>query len=127
MLVVMLALILIAVVASIWPGSGTSRIAQYLKLYLGITLFVFAVGTMFSLINLVTAYLGKASTALFSSGSLLSVLWYGFAPVTAVVILHMLFKHALRMPSPFKVSGALAWGGAIAGAGGAAALGLDRI
>ena len=55
------------------------------------------------------------------------MLWSGFAPVTAVVVLHLLFKHVLRVPSPFKPSGALAYAGAIGGIGAAAGAGFDRL
>ena len=127
MAVVMITLIILAALFSLWPGAGTSRLAQYIKLYMGVTLFVFGISALYALIALVTGYLGKASASLFDAGSLLSILWFAFSPVTAVILLHMLFKHALKMPSPFKLSGAMAWGGAMAGAGAAAGVGMDRM
>ncbi|MEJ7648128.1 MAG: hypothetical protein WKF57_03610 [Nakamurella sp.] len=127
MMVVMIALVLLVAVMSLWPGSGTSRLAQYAKTYAGITLFVFGLSVLFSLIALITGYLSQASTTLFEQGSLLSILWFGFAPVTAILVLHMLIKHVLKMPSPFKLSGALAWGAAIGGIGAGVGAGLDRM
>ena len=126
-MVVMIALLIVAMVASLWIGPGSTRLAAYAKFYVGLAVFTFAISAIFALLNLITGFLVAAGARQFGPGSILAVLWSGFAPVTAVVVLHLLFKHVLRVPSPFKPSGALAYAGAIAGIGAAAGAGFDRL
>ena len=126
-MVVMIALVVLALVASLWIGPGGTRLGSYTKFYIGLAVFTFAISAVFALLNLITGFLVSAGARQFGPGSILSVLWAGFAPVTAVVVLHMLFKHVLRMPSPFKPSGAIAYAGAIGGIGAAAGAGFDRL
>ena len=125
-MVVMIALVIVALVASLWIGPGT-RLATYVKFYVGLAVFTFAISAIFALLNLITGFLVGAGARQFGPGSILAVLWSGFAPVTAVVVLHLLFKHVLRVPSPFKPSGALAYAGAIGGIGAAAGAGFERL
>jgi len=126
-MVVMIALVIIALVASLWITPGSTRLASYAKFYVGLAVFTFGISALFALLNLITGFLVSAGARQFGPGSILAVLWSGFAPVTAVVVLHLLFKHVLRMPSPFKPSGALAYAGAIGGIGAAAGAGFDRL
>ncbi len=65
-------------------------------------MFTFAISAIFALLNLITGFLVGAGARQFGPGSILAVLWSGFAPVTAFVVLHLLFKHLLRVPSPFN-------------------------
>ena len=57
----------------------------------------------------------------------MSTLWTGFSPVAAVVVLNMIFKHGLKMPSPLKPGAALAYGAAIGGIGMAAGAGVESL
>jgi hypothetical protein len=125
-MVVMIALLFLALVASLWIGPG-ARIASYAKFYIGLAVFTFAISAIFALLNLITGFLVGAGARQFGPGSILAVLWSGFAPVTAIVVLHLLFKHVLRVPSPFKPSGALAYAGSIGGIGAAAGAGFERL
>lgn len=129
MLVVMLAFIIFAALMSLWPSANGSRLAKYARSYLGITLAVFSVSALFGVMSIVTDYLTKAGANLFGSGSILAMLWTGFAPITAIITISMLFKHVLKAPSPFKPSGMMAWGSAVGGGGlgSAAGGGLDRM
>ncbi len=126
-MVVMIALVIIALVASLWITPGSTRLASYAKFYIGLAVFTFGISALFALLNMITGFLVGAGARQFGPGSILAVLWSGFAPVTAVVVLHLLFKHVLRMPSPFKPSGAIAYAGAIGGIGAAAGAGFDRL
>ena len=126
-MVVMIALLIVAMVASLWIGPGSARLASYAKFYVGLAVFTFAISAVVALLNLITGFLVGAGARQFGPGSILAVLWSGFAPVTAVVVLHLLFKHVLRVPSPFKPSGALAYAGSIGGIGAAAGAGFDRL
>ena len=101
----MIALLIVAMVASLWIGPGSARLASYTKFYVGLAVFTFAISAVFALLNLITGFLVGAGARQFGPGSILAVLWSGFAPVTAVVVLHLLFKHVLRVLSPFKLVG----------------------
>ncbi len=57
---------------------------------------------------------------------MLSVLFTGFAPIAALVVMHHVFKHVIRAPSPFKLTSALAWGAAAGGLGAGLGAGLER-
>ena len=61
---------------------------------------------LFNLINLVTLFLASVGAGIFGQGSFMAIVWAGLSPIIAVIVLHMLFKHLLRVPSPFKPSGA---------------------
>lgn len=128
-MMVMLALVFLAAFLSLWVGGTgrSSRLAQFAKYFVGLVVFVFGITVMFNLINLVSLFMTSIGTGIFSQGSFMAIVWAGFSPVIAVIVLHLLFKHLLRTPSPFKPSGALAWAGAIGGIGAAAAVGFDRL
>lgn len=125
-LLMMIALIVIVLIMSLWPSRESSRLAGYVRTYLGISIMVVSISALFSLITLITSYLAKASTTI-GADSLLGVLWFGFSPVLAIVVLHILFSKILKLPSPFKISGALAWGAAAGGMGKSAADGIDNV
>lgn len=128
-MMVMLALLFLAALLSLWissPGRA-SRLTQFAKYFLGLTVFVFGITMLFNLINLVTLFLASVGAGIFGQGSFMAIVWAGLSPIIAVIVLHMLFKHLLRVPSPFKPSGALAWAGAVGGIGAAAAVGFDRL
>ncbi|ACV79081.1 hypothetical protein Namu_2735 [Nakamurella multipartita DSM 44233] len=128
-MMVMLALLFLAALLSLWissPGRA-SRLTQFAKYFLGLTVFVFGITMLFNLINLVTLFLSSVGSGIFGQGSFMAIVWAGLSPIIAVIVLHMLFKHLLKVPSPFKPSGALAWAGAIGGIGAAAAVGFDRL
>ena len=81
---------------------------------------MFGLQFLLALIALVTGMVNTAGVELFGSGTLMQMIWLGFSPVVAVVVLHMLFRHALQLPSPFVPFGAFAWAGQMGGTGSAA-------
>ena len=126
-MLVLIALVAIALLMSLWPGSGGSRLTSYAKFYLGTALFTFGISVIFSLITMITGFLADAGVGQFGAGSLMATLWTGFSPIAAVVVLNMLFKHGLKMPSPLKPGAALAYGAAIGGIGMAAGAGVESM
>ena len=126
-MIVLIALIFLALVASLWPGNGGSRLSNYVKFYLGTALFTFGISVVFSLITMVTGFLADAGVGQFGAGSLMSTLWTGLSPIAAIWVLNMIFKHGLKMPSPLKPGAALAYGAAIGGIGMAAGAGVESL
>lgn len=122
---VMLAFVLLA--ASLFPSQAeNNRALMAFKHYLSMALFAFGASLLLSLIAIITQFVEAAGTGQFGPGSVMNVLWAGFSPITACLIVHHLFK-VLKAPSPFKPTSALAWGAAASGIGIAAGIGLDSL
>jgi len=126
--IVMILVALLVLLIALIPSKGDSNKAlAFGKFYVGLTIFAFGIQFLFALISLVTGFLVIAGARQFGAGSILSMIWTGFAPVTAVVVLHLIFTKALKMPSPFKPSAALAYGAAAGGIGAGVGAGIDRL
>jgi len=126
--IVMILVALLVLLIALIPSKGDSNKAlAFGKFYVGLTIFAFGIQFLFALISLVTGFLVIAGARQFGAGSILSMIWTGFAPVTAVVVLHLIFTKALKMPSPFKPSAALAYGTAAGGIGAGVGMGIDRL
>lgn len=126
--IVMIVMIFLMMTLALFPSQGdNNKLAKFIKFWLGMTVFSTTLALILSLVALITGFVNAAGLEAFGQGSFLSILWLGFAPVTAVVLLHMVAKHAIGMPSPFKPSGALAWGAAAGATGAGLGVGLDRM
>jgi len=126
-IVMILVALLVLLIALIPSQGGSNKALAFGKFYVGLTIFAFGIQFLFALISLVTGFLVIAGANQFGAGSILSMIWTGFAPVTAVVVLHLIFTKALKMPSPFKPSAALAYGTAAGGIGAGVGAGIDRL
>lgn len=111
-------------VFSLTPNASMSKITDYGKQYLGLSLFAWGAQLVICLLAFITAILVESGNAIVPGGpgGVMAVAWVGFAPVMAVFCLHFMFKK-LRIPSPLKMSGGMAWGqmaasGAVGGAAG---------
>ena len=131
-LVMMMATFFVLLV-SLWPSAGRSgSVGKFFGQYVGMSLFVFGIQLIFAFLTVITSMLVGAGADMFGPGSFISMIWTGFSPVVAVVVIHMVFKKFLKMPSPFSMSGAQQWGaaasgGAVGGAvGGALGAGVMR-
>ena len=89
-----------------WRDRGTAAATAYYTVerwqrgvvavtYIGLAVFTFAISAIFALLNLITGFLVGAGARQFGPGSILAVLWSGFAPVTAVVVLALVAGAAL--------------------------------
>jgi len=126
--IVMILVALLVLLIALIPSQGESNKAlAFGKFYVGLTIFAFGIQFLFALISLVTGFLVIAGANQFGAGSILSMIWTGFAPVTAVVVLHLIFTKVLKMPSPFKPSAALAYGTAVGGIGAGVGMGIDKM
>jgi len=125
LLVVML-LLAAVVVLSLWPGQSQGRLGQVARYTFGLVVFATGAQAIVALVALVTGVVSEMVGSLAGGGSFLDVLAMGFAPVGAVYILHFVFTKVLRAPSPFKISGALAWASAAGAVGAGVASVVDR-
>lgn len=126
---VMMLVIFFVLFAALLPNGDESKIANYAKQYVGLSLFAFGAQFIMALIALITRILISvgADTMPGGAGGLMSMIWTGLCPLIAVMCLHMAFKK-MRVPSPFKMSSGVAWGQAAANGalGGAAAAGAAK-
>jgi len=126
--IVMILVALLVLLIALIPSKGDSNKAlAFGKFYVGLTIFAFGIQFLFALISLVTGFLVIAGARQFGAGSILSMIWTGFAPVTAVVVLHLIFTKVMKVPSPFKPTAALAYGAAAGGIGAGVVSGVNKM
>lgn len=125
-LLLMMLLLAVTALLSAWPGASSNRLGQVARYTLGLIVFSTGAQIVLALIALVTGVVSEMVGNLTGQGSFLDVLAMGFAPVGAVYILHFVFTKVLRAPSPFKLSGALAWASSAGSVGGGIAQAVDR-
>ena len=125
--IIMIIMAFPVMLTAFWAPGDSSRFGKFVKFYLGLTIFTFGVTIIYGLISLISGTIAQVGASAFGPGTVLAVLWSGFSPIAAVIVLHLLFTKALKMPSPFTPSGAMAYGGAISKAGGAVSGGLNRM
>ncbi len=103
------------------PRSDNNRLIKFVKIYIGLSLtaafgvFILSLITLFTnvILNVIKGFAGQNSD--------MGLILGGLAPVMAAVALHFAFQRA-GMASPLTVKGAMAWGGALAGGAGIAAI-----
>jgi len=125
-LLVLAMLAVVVVLLGIIPGSGTTnRGVKLAKHALGFVVFASCAQLVVSLVALISATVISVGVA---GGAFTGLLFTCFAPLAAVIVLHLLFTKVLKGPSPFTPSGsfqlASAASGLALGAGVGAA--LDR-
>lgn len=107
--------------------SDSSRLVKFFKFFASMSLVSYSLGLMLSVITVIVGFLVSASSTISDPGSVAAMLWIGFSPIAAVILIHLIFKHALNMPSPLKPSSALAYAAQASGVGQGAAGGLDQM
>lgn len=121
-LLVAMALLLLVLVVAMFPSSGgTHKVTSVAKWMIGLMVFSTGAQLILSLVAVITGFIVNVGSSTFGAGSMEEVLWTGIAPVSAILVIHMLFTKVLKVASPFKLSGALGWAGAIGGIGGGVA------
>ena len=126
-LLIMMALALLVLAIALFPSSGmATRATGYLKHGFSLILFTVGAQIILALVALISGFIVGVGATTFGAGSMLSVLFTGFAPIAALVVMHHVFKHVIRAPSPFKLTSALAWGAAAGGLGAGLGAGLER-
>ncbi|MCC3292826.1 hypothetical protein [Arthrobacter sp. zg-Y1110] len=127
-MVVMIITGVFMVIMALMPNAGFDKFGNYLKTLVGINIFTFAIQLLFALISIITLMLQNLGNSFLGGAtSLVAIFWSGLSPLIAVYLLHMMFTKVLKVPSPFKLSAAMAWGGTMAAAGGAAVGGVGAL
>lgn len=108
------------------PGSSSETFKKAAKRILGAAFAASGVSIIIGFVCIVAQIIIELAREMFSPGSVGIMIFSAFAPAIGVIGVHFIFK-LMKLPSPFTVKGAMAWGqgvssGAIGGAlaGGAA-------
>ena len=101
-----------------------SGIARFGKAYLGMSLFSVGAVAILAVVAILTQMFFMLGESLGGRGSYASILWCGVSPMLAVYGVHKIFTGLLRLPSPFKITGGLAYAATAGAAGGAMTAGL---
>ena len=128
--VMMIITLFVTAIGILTPRGSMEKLGRAMKSLIGVTVFIFGIQLVFAFLSQITNMIQKTGSTLLSGDTIWITLWTGLSPAIAVFVMHLVFTKILKVPSPFKISGGLAWAGA-AGAGGAAAMGgisrmLDR-
>lgn len=127
-MVIMIITAFFLVIMCLLPSAGMDKLSGFIKMLLGMNIFVFGIQLIFALVAVLTKMLqGTGATFLGGDGSLIATVWTGVSPLLAVFLLHMMFTKVMKVPSPFKLSAGLAWGASAAAVGGAAAAGVGSL
>lgn len=122
--------IFFVLVMALLPNASMSKIAEFGKQYVGLSVFAWGAQLIMSILALITGILVTVGNQIVPGGpgDVMAIAWVGFAPLIAVFCLHFMFKK-MKIPSPLKMSGGMAWGKmAAAGAvGGAAGMGAGAL
>lgn len=108
------------------PGSSAETFKKAAKRILGAAFAASGVSIIIGFVCIIAQIIIELAREMFSPGSVGIMIFSAFAPAIGVIGVHFIFK-LMKLPSPFTVKGAMAWGqgvssGAIGGAlaGGAA-------
>lgn len=122
--------IMFVLVITLAPNTSMSKVTDFAKQYLGLSLFAWGAQLLMSLLAVITALLIDVGNQVVPGGpgGLMALAWVGFAPAIALFCMHFIFKK-LKIPSPVSMTGGMAWGKmAAAGAvGGAAVAGTSMV
>lgn len=105
-------------ILALLPGGASGKFAAYAKHLFGLVLFSTCAGLLLSFIAIITGLISDIGSSAFGQGSLFSLMWVAFAPVSAIFMVHIFFKKVLKAPSPFKPTSAMSYASALSGFGG---------
>ena len=126
-MIIMIIMAFFVCLAALLPNGNMEKLTGFLKTLLGMNMFIFSIQLIFALISVITKMLSDAGNRFLGDNELVSTIWTGFSPLLAVFLINMMVTKVMKLPSPFKLSGAMAWGAAAGAAGGAASAGVSRM
>lgn len=111
MLVVALIALIAAILKDVLPFATASAVKETALTFVGATIVSVFASLIFIVVTMIASVLTAGGLELLGRGSLAAMLWTGFAPILAIVVLHIMFTKWFKKPSPFTPSGAMAWAG----------------
>lgn len=122
----MLSIFVVMLVVLFTKNDVESRLLSFVKNLIGLVVFSSIAALLIAMISKITEVLSMVGKAIFSDMPVAMMIWIGLSPLLALIMLHFVFTKLLRVPSPFKLSSALAWGAAAGAAGGAVGAGVNN-
>ena len=116
---VLIFMIFFVILAMLLPNSSNDKLMKFVKQYAGLSFFIFGFQLILAILVLITKVLIQVGNDAFAN-DLGNMLWVGFSPVIALVVMHMMFKK-IGMPSPLNINSGASWG-KVAAAGGVGAV-----
>lgn len=122
----MLSIFVVLIVVLFTKNDVESRLAGFVKNLIGLIVFSSVAALLIAMLTKITEVLSSVGSEIFKEVPIAIMVWNGLSPFLALVMLHFVFTKLLRVPSPFKLSSALAWGAAAGAAGGAVGAGVSN-
>lgn len=91
---------------------------------LSMMFFTYVAQLLLAIIVMLAGVIQAIGSSLTQSSIIGRPVFTALAPLMAVIVVHLMFKKILKTPSPFTVSGAMAWGSGAARNGAAGALSI---
>lgn len=130
MLLSLVGLFLVLILALFRTQSFGEQMAPAATRFMGLAVFSFGASAVIAFVGVMSLLIAQIAYGFAEPGTLPFLFWVSVSPLLAVLAVHFIFTKLIRMPSPFTVKGALAWGlagGAVGGAVAGAAMGaLNR-
>lgn len=120
----MLSIFVVLLVVLFTKNDAGTRLMSLVKNIIGLIVFSSVAALLIAMLATIVQVLGSAGKLMFEGSPIAIMLWVGASPIFALVMLHFIFTKLIKVPSPFKLSSALAWGAAAGAAGGAAGAGF---
>lgn len=120
----MLSIFIVMLVVLFTKNDVGTRLGGFIKNIIGLVVFSSVAALLIAMLAKIIEVLGEVGKAIFGDAPLAVMLWVGVSPLLAIIMLHFIFTKLLKVPSPFKLSSALAWGAAAGAAGGAVGAGV---
>ncbi len=124
--VTLLSIFVVLLVVLFSKNDIEGRLIGFVKNLIGLIVFSSVASLLIAALAVIVQALGAVGKEIFSTSPVAMMVWVGLSPLFALIMLHFVFTKLLRVPSPFKLSSALAWGAAAGAAGGAAGAGVTN-
>jgi len=109
------------------PQQMKDQLTRTANKFLGAAIFASLTTLILTFVVIFTRALILIGGDLWGEGALGTMIWAGMAPITALILVHMMFTRVFKLPSPVSIRGATAWNKAgasgVIGAGVAAGVG----
>lgn len=91
------------------PSAMKERLLKTANKFLGTAVFAAMTTLILTFVVVFTRALIRVGIDVWGAGHVGSMIWSGLAPVTALILVHLMFTKVFKLPSPVSLRGAQAW------------------
>lgn len=113
--------------AGLFRTEYSNKAVDFAKQYIVVAFFAFGTSLLLSVTAMLSTMVQQIGFGISPPGTLGAAVWSGLSPLMAIVLLHLVFTKALKAPSPFKPTSALAYGAVAGSTGLLAGSGLQQM